>query len=104
MAYGKIIFQHPVTKEIKEAPIGFSWTMLFFEVFVPLFRGDWKWAIISFLLAIITGGLSWFVFPFIYNKLYIKELIKKRFKAVDISGTNFKIAEAKMGIILPKNE
>ncbi|OAQ21087.1 hypothetical protein TDIS_0739 [Thermosulfurimonas dismutans] len=44
------------------------------------------------------------MFPFIYNKLYIKELIKKRFKAVDISGTNFKIAEAKMGIILPKNE
>ena len=104
MAYGKIIFQHPVTKEIKEAPLGFSWTTLFFGIFVPLFRGDWKWAIISFLLAIITGGISWFIFPFFYNKLYVKELIKKGFKAVDISGTNVKMAEANLGIVLPKNE
>ena len=31
MAYDTAILQHPVTGQIKEAPIGFSWTMFFFN-------------------------------------------------------------------------
>ena len=62
------------TKPVK---LGFSWTMLFFGCFVPLFRGDVKWAILSFILAFVTFGISWLVLPFIYNKIYIKEMFEK---------------------------
>ncbi len=64
---------------IKEAKIGFSWTNFFFGAFVPAIRGDWKYAVIMVLCSMITCGLSTLVFPFIYNKLYIKELLMKGF-------------------------
>lgn len=62
---------------VKEVKVGFSWTMFFFGGFVPLFRGDIKWFFITWLVAIFTAGLSAFVFPFLYNKIYIKELLEK---------------------------
>ena len=60
----------------KQVKLGFSWTMLFFGIIVPLFRGDFKWTIITMLVSLVTVGLGWFVFPFIYNKIYIKELLE----------------------------
>lgn len=68
-----------VTIEVKK---GFSWTMLLFGVFVPLVRGDWKWFVITMLAAIVTCGISWLVFPFIYNKLYLNDLLNKGYEIV----------------------
>ena len=64
---------------VKEAKIGFSFTTFFFGPFVPALRGDWKYAGIMLVCAIITYGISTLVFPFVYNKLYIKELLMKGF-------------------------
>ena len=71
MAFTSIIFKNPNTGAMKEAPVGFSWTVFFFGFFPPLFRGDWKWAIIILLISCLTMGLSNLIFMFIYNKLYI---------------------------------
>ena len=62
---------------IKEVKVGFSWTMLLFGVFVPLVRGDWKWFLISMLAGLVTCGISWLIFPFFYNKIYLNELLEK---------------------------
>ncbi|ORU91326.1 MAG: hypothetical protein A6F72_01895 [Cycloclasticus sp. symbiont of Poecilosclerida sp. N] len=101
MAYTKLVFENPNTGHIKEAPVGFSWTMLFFSFFPPLFRSDWKWAVITFLLTTITWGLSNLVFMFIYNKLYIKDLVGSGFKAKSVKlGTIDEISK-KLEINLP---
>lgn len=71
--------ENGVRKEVKD---GFSWTMLFFGVFVPLVRGDWKWLIISFFTAFVTAGISWLVFPFFYNKLYRQDLLNSGYKII----------------------
>lgn len=68
-----------VTKEVKK---GFSFTMLFFGVFVPLVRGDWKYFIISLIAAIVTSGISWLIFPFCYNKLYLNDLLNSGYEIV----------------------
>ena len=34
--------------------VGFSWTTLFLGPLVPLFRGDWKWALIMYLVSQIV--------------------------------------------------
>ncbi|MCJ7856079.1 DUF2628 domain-containing protein [Lachnospiraceae bacterium NSJ-143] len=70
---------------IKEVKVGFSWTVFFFSFFVPLIRGDFKWAAIMFLISLLVGyfgyGLTAFIvgiiFSFMYNKLYTKELLSK---------------------------
>ena len=56
---------------------GFSWTTLFFGIFVPLCRGDWKWFLIMLIANIFTYGLASIVFAFIYNKIYINLVIYK---------------------------
>lgn len=101
----KIIFVHPVTRERKEAPVGFSWTTLLLGVFVPLYRGDWKWTVIMAAAAVITWGVSWFVFPFIYNKLWIKDLVARGFKVEQmIGGDDIYAVESLVGVKLEKYE
>jgi len=68
-----------VSKEVK---VGFSFTMLFFGLFVPLFRGDFKWTILALIIAIVTCGFGWLVMPFIYNKMYIKDLLERGYLPV----------------------
>ena len=65
---------------IKNTKVGFSWTMLFFGFLVPLFRSDFKWSILSLIAAFCTAGISWLIFPFVYNKIYIKDLLEKGYK------------------------
>lgn len=69
--------------QVKQVKVGFSWTMFFFGFFVPIFRGDWKYMLISLLAALLTFGFSWIIFPFIYNKLYINDLIYKGWRPAD---------------------
>ncbi|RPK26257.1 DUF2628 domain-containing protein [Paenibacillus xylanexedens] len=74
-----------VTKNVK---VGFSWTTLFFGFFPALFRGDLKWAAIMFLISVAVGiftvgfgaWISGIVFSFVYNKIYIKELLEKGYR------------------------
>ncbi|XMB87060.1 hypothetical protein RJG79_04485 [Mycoplasmatota bacterium WC44] len=68
----------------KEGKDGFSWTMFFFGLFPPLFRGDFKKTLTMLVLGIITCGISHIGFCFIYNKLYMENLIKKGYRPVDI--------------------
>ncbi|SDL27779.1 hypothetical protein [Paracoccus chinensis] len=80
MAYATIDFHHPQTGALKQAPVGFSWTTLFFGFFPALFRGHWTGALIIFLIGWITLGFAQLVFAFIYNKMYVKHLLSEGFK------------------------
>ncbi|WP_174734286.1 DUF2628 domain-containing protein [Mesobacillus harenae] len=78
---------------VKDVKIGFSWTTFFFGFFPALFRGDLKWAAIMFITAAAVGVFTlgfgaWIpgiIFSFIYNKLYIKDLLEKGYRPVDDS-------------------
>ena len=66
--------------QVKVVKEGFSWTMLFFGIFVPLCRGDWKWFFLILVANLFTYGLASVVFAFIYNKIYINDLLEKGYK------------------------
>lgn len=70
---------------VKEVKTGFSWTMLFFGGFVPLLRGDPKWLLIWMVACPLTFGIAGFIFPFIYNKSYIKGLLASGYVVADES-------------------
>ncbi len=79
----QVTLKNKQTGLTRQAKVGFSWTTLFFGFLPTLFREDWKWCIIEIVLAIVTFGISWLAFPFIYNKLYIKGLLSKGYEPVD---------------------
>jgi len=56
-----------------------------FLVFFPaFFRSDWKRGILMILCSLVTFGFSWLIFVFIYNKLFIKELVNNGYKVKSI--------------------
>lgn len=73
---------------VKQVKVGFSWTTFFFLFFVPLFRGDWLYFFIFFILDTLFLMNNNFLFTFflsllgglLYNKLYIESLLKKGWK------------------------
>lgn len=71
------------TNLTKQVPVGFSWTTLFFGFWVAIYRSDWKWALLQALIAVFTSAVSWFIFPFIYNSLYEKELMSQGYVLYD---------------------
>lgn len=83
----KLTLEHEsgVKKDVK---LGFSWTTFFFGLFVPLIRGDLKWAGILLLLDLLVGSFTmgigaWVVnliFAFVYNRLYVRDLVEKGYK------------------------
>ena len=79
MAYKTEYLVNPMTGERREAPIGFSWTTLFFGFFPALIRGDFKWAMIMILIACITFGISTLFFPFFYNNTFYTDSLKAGF-------------------------
>lgn len=81
MAYAKIEFTNPENGRNYTAPVGFSWTTLFFGFFPAIIRGHVVGALAQFGACLVTLGLSSLVFPFFYNKWYLKSLLKKGFEA-----------------------
>ena len=92
MAHSTIIFKNPNSGGIKEAPVGFSWTTMFFGGFPALLRGHIGLGVIQIILQIATSGISAVIFAFFYNKMYIKYLVGEGFKVKDI--TSLKDKEA----------
>ena len=97
-----ITLKHKDTGALKNCPTGFSWTTFFFGMFVPLIRGDLKWAIILFILAFGIGILTFgigavvvgIVFAFKYNNIYIRHLMEKEgYLPADDAARNYCIAE-----------
>lgn len=70
-----VTLKHP-SGLVKEVPTGFSWTTFFFGAFVPLIRGWYSYAAIAVVAGMLTGGLAWFVYPFIINKHYAKFMLE----------------------------
>ena len=101
MANNTIYFENPHSGKMKEAPVGFSWTTLFFGPFPMIFRGAWKWFVICFIIAALTGGLSSIVFMFIINKIYIKEMISDGFKAKGVKAGTLEQVSSRIGVAVP---
>jgi hypothetical protein len=72
----KIELKNIYNQTIKKVPIGYSWLSLVFLFLVPLFRKDWEWFFTYFLVTIFTLGIAIPIIAYMYNKIYIYNLIK----------------------------
>ena len=66
----------PKTGTKEQTWTGFSWPCLFLGVFWFLYKRLYGWSAITFLAAIITGGIAWLFFPFFGNGVHRTSLLK----------------------------
>jgi hypothetical protein len=109
MAHGKITLINPLTDEIKTVPVGYSWTVLFWGFFPPLFRQDWKNFGILAATLIVTGLMMLafipvIIFSFIYNdKMCLKTLLENGWKIKGYLGSkNLDVVGGSVGYNLDK--
>src|SRR4051794_16889766 len=78
----KISLRHAsgITKRIK---LGFSWTLFFFGLWVPIFRGDFRNLLRIWLLGIVTLSIYYWVACWTYNSRYAKGLLEKGYLPAD---------------------
>ncbi len=111
-----LTFKHPVTGQTKQLKVGFSWTLLFFAIYlIPLInRGLWVWVGINGALLFMWVSL-WFI-PTVWlfvniaalvveiylglkgNQLAAANYLEKGWKLVDSSNPGVKIALSRMGL------
>ena len=112
-----ILMKNPTTGEIKKGFIGYSWTMLLFQYFAPLFRRDFSTAnplcflfvaqAYLFTQTSILNGIPpflafacitcpCFVWSFFWNKWYTVKLLAQGFIFADSQGKN-RWAEIELG-------
>jgi len=96
----KLTLQNPNSGIIREAPVGFSWTTFFLGPFPALFRGDFKWFFIQLVLDSLLV-IPILVFPFIYNKLYLKKLLEAGYKVKSVEGMAIEVLNRRLGLELP---
>jgi hypothetical protein len=80
LAYTSVTLEHAKTKEVKYAPVGFSWTSLCLFFCPAIYRRDWKSVALMLPLCILTLGLANIIFFFTYNKLYVKHLLAQGYE------------------------
>jgi hypothetical protein len=79
-------WQHPTTKEYAPVYGGFSWPCLFFGCFWYASKGLWGMGILALVLAFVTVGFSWLVFPFLANDHHRKSLMRDGYIPADQVG------------------
>jgi len=52
-----VVLRHRETGDLKTTLIGWSWTTLLFGFFVPIVRGDFKWAVLMIILHVLAPCL-----------------------------------------------
>lgn len=88
----KFLMKNETTGQMKPTYLGFSWTMLIFNIFAPLFRGDFRTFFVLVCLNLAVSLISpnmifWacvsfmpgFIYSFFWNKEYTKRLFEKGF-------------------------
>jgi hypothetical protein len=62
--------------QTKQVSTGYSWKLLFFGIFYPIARNDFKGVLIHLLIACLTFGVGYLlVVPFTYNKAYLNRML-----------------------------
>lgn len=111
MSFDTLYLEKEVSSNVtltKEAPVGFSWTILFFGWIVCIFRKDWKWMAIIFLMTLLqvlfisqtAAPIINIVMAFMYNKIYVKDLLDKGYIATGTKNGRDQEVIANIGIKL----
>ena len=79
-----MLFQHPHSDYVEESATQVSW--LWVLLFGPLYwviRGVWRHAVAHFVLALVTGGIAWLVYPFFTYSILRTHYLRQGWRPLD---------------------
>ena len=77
-------FRHSETNSVVTCNQAFMWTFIFGS-FYFLLKGVYKHAITSLALAVFTGFMSWFIYPFFAKGIMTNYYLKKGYHVESFS-------------------
>lgn len=80
-------FKNPETGEVVTIEHAWLWSLLF-GAFYFMYKEAWKLTAITFLLALFTGGFSWFIVPFFAKHALEKHYISLGYEATEETVTS----------------
>jgi len=66
---------------VENSPVPFIWCLIFGSLYF-IYKGIWVHAIISLILAVVTMGLSWLIYPFFASTILENNYLKNGWKEV----------------------
>ena len=70
-------FKNALNGYIEEiSPYAWLWVLLF-GCFYFVIKGVWRHALVSFLCALFTGGISWLIYPFFASSIMRKHYLRE---------------------------
>jgi len=76
-----MVFENTANGYRETPSIPWLWTLLFGSFYFA-FKGIWSHAFISFVLACVTVGLSWFIYPFFARGIVRTHYLKRGWKEI----------------------
>ena len=81
----EIVFENPQNGD-RETVSGLAWLWcVLFGFFYFAVKGIWRHAIIAFILAMITLGLSWLIYPSLANHIVRSSYLERGWRPVSNS-------------------
>lgn len=80
-------FKNPANNYVEELTAPWLWTLLFGPLYFAS-RGVWSHALISLVLALLTAGVSWLIYPFFASVLVQRHYLRSGW--VPVPGTQSK--------------
>ena len=71
-----MVFKNPSNDYIEETSLCALWVLLF-GCFYFAVKGVWRHTFVSFILALLTGGMSWLIYPFLASNIMRAHYLKK---------------------------
>jgi hypothetical protein len=83
MASGIIRFRNPANGYEEDVSLAWLWCLLFGGFYFAL-KGAWAHALIGFVLALFTFGLSWLIYPFFARRIVEKHYLRMGWQRVSV--------------------
>jgi|SRR6185369_8730749 len=74
-------FRNPSNGYVESISRPFLWCLLFGCCYLA-YKGAWMAAVLAFILAVMTAGISWLLFPFFAHQLIIKSYLQRGWQPV----------------------
>lgn len=84
MAHAIALIQDPVTQTVSEAPVGFSWSMLFLGFLVSMYRGDWWVAFVCLFVTLWLGPIPNLFLCWCYNDWYLNRKLRSGYEIIQV--------------------